>query len=115
MNPVAQTDIDERLHGAFPARLGIDPGVDERQLDVAQARRSWQQVKCLKNKPDLAISNRRQFVVIHLGHIFAIEVVMTRRGCVEATEHVHEGRLATAARAHDRDVFVAMNLQGHAA
>jgi len=35
MNAVGQANIDQRPGGLFLARFGIDPGIDQGQLDVA--------------------------------------------------------------------------------
>ena len=78
MNPIAQANIDQCLRRAFLARFRIDPRVDEWQLDVSQTGRAREQIERLKNKTDLAIPNRREFVVVHLGHVLAVELVTAR-------------------------------------
>ena len=65
----------------------------------------------MKNEPDFAIANRGQLVVVHFRDILAVELVAAGARGIEAAEHVHERRFAAAARAHDGEVFVAMNLQ----
>jgi len=42
----------------FLARVGINPGVNQRQLDIAQAGRAREKIECLENKTDFSISNR---------------------------------------------------------
>jgi hypothetical protein len=111
MNPITQTNIDKDLGGAILARLRFDACVDEWQFDVPQTGRAREQIECLKNKTNLAIPNCREFVIVHLGNVLAVKLISARRRRIETTEHVHERRFATAARAHDRDVFVLMNLQ----
>jgi hypothetical protein len=48
------------------------------------------------------------------GHVLAIEVVRARGGLVEAAQHVHQGGLARARGAHDRDVLPEGDVQVHA-
>ena len=115
MDAVAQTDIAQRLRGAFFARFRIDAGIDQRQLDIAQAGGAREQIERLKNKSDLAIADRGEFVVIHLGDILAVEFVAPGSRRIETAEHVHESGFAAAARAHDGEIFVAMNLERNAA
>src|SRR5262249_47958695 len=71
-------------------------------------------IERLKNKTDLAVANGRQLVVCHAGNVAAIEFVAPGTRCIEAPEHVHKGRFATATGPHDCEVFVAVNLQRHA-
>src|SRR5438067_9079116 len=115
LQAVAQTDIAQTLRRSFFACLGIDSGVDQRQFDVAQAGGTRKQIKGLENKPDLMVPDRGQLVIVHRGHVLSVELVTARAGGVEATEHVHEGRFAAAARSHDGKIFVAMNHEGNAA
>ena len=69
----------------------------------------------MKHETDLAIANGRELVVIHFGDALAVELVAAGSRRIEATQHVHERRFAAAARPHDSDIFVAVNLQGDAA
>ena len=69
----------------------------------------------MENKTDFSISNRGQFVIVHFRDVFPIEFIASRGRGIEATKHVHEGRFSAAARAHDGDVFVFMDLQRHSA
>src|SRR5262249_11792043 len=66
-------------------------------------------------KSDLAIANACQLIVRHAGNVASIEFVASGTRRIEAAEHIHQGRLAAATRSHDGEVFVAANLQGHAA
>ena len=57
---IAPPDINHRLGGALLPVLGIDPGINQRQLDVAQAGGAREEVERLKNETDLAIADRGQ-------------------------------------------------------
>ena len=72
-------------------------------------------IEGLENETDLLVPDLGQLVAIHRGNVFAVKLVMPGAGRIEAAQHVHEGRFAAAARAHDGEIFVAMNLQRHAA
>ena len=69
----------------------------------------------MKHETDLAIANGRELVIIHFGNILAVKLITAGSRSIETTKHVHERRLAAAAWAHDGDIFVAANLQGHTA
>src|SRR5207245_3107974 len=70
-----------------------------------------EQVKRLKNKTDLAITDRGQFVIVHFSDAAAIKFVTAGCRSIETAEHVHQRRFAAAARAHDGEIFVAPNLE----
>src|SRR6266850_1138635 len=80
------------------------------RADVDRRKVHW-----VCDEADLAIANGSKLVVIHLGNVFAAELVAAGTRCIEATEHVHERRFTAAAWSHDGQVFVAAYLQGHAA
>src|ERR1700719_3462553 len=115
MNPVAQANIDKRLGRAFFSRFRMHTSVNKRKLDIAQAGRAREQVKCLKDEANLPISNRGQFVIVHRRYVLSVKLVTSGSGGVQATKHVHERRFAATARSHDRDVLVAVNLKRDAA
>ena len=62
---ITEPNFLQHVRGALPALFGIDPGVDKRKLNIPQAVGARKKIKCLKNKSDLAIPNRRQFIVAH--------------------------------------------------
>src|ERR1700722_12053635 len=111
VKPIAQTHVNKSLRCAFFAGLRVHSSVNERKLNVAQTVRARQQVERLKDKSYFAISNRRQLVIIHLGYVSSVEVVTPRGWRIETTNHIHERRFPTAARAHDGNVLIASNLE----
>ena len=111
---IQQIDLGERLIGALGAVLRRHAGVDERQLDVVERGRARQQVERLEDEPDLLVPDPRQLVVVHLAHLLVVQQVAALRRRVEAADEVHERRLARPGRAHDRDVFAALDGDGHA-
>src|SRR5207237_87384 len=74
-----------------------------------------EKIERLENKTDFSISNRGQFVIVHFRDVFPIEFIAPGSRGIQTTKHVHQRRLSAAARAHDGDVFVLMNLQRHSA
>jgi len=107
MHPIAQSDIFQSLPGPFPAFVRGHPGVNQRQFHVMQRIRARQQIESLEDKTNLAIANRRQFVVGHRRDILPVELVAPGRRRIEAAEHVHQRRLAAARWTHDRKILVA--------
>src|SRR6266480_6694908 len=85
MDAVAQANIDKCLGRAFFARFRIHSCVDEWKLNVAQTGRAREQVKCLKYKPDLPISNRREFVIVHGRYVLAVKLVPPGSGDRKST------------------------------
>src|SRR5213596_67536 len=105
-----QANIDKCLGRAFCARFGLHSRVDQWKLNIAKTSGARKQVKCLKNKADLPISNRGEFVIVHLGNVATIKFVAAGCGCIEASKHIHEGRFAATAGPHHSDIFVGANL-----
>src|SRR4029078_2258449 len=98
---VAKSNLPPHVRRTLPARLRIDAGVDERKLDVAQAVGARKKIESLKDKTDLAVSNRRQVIVGHAGSVPAIEFVTSGTRRIQAAEHVHKSRFAAATRSHN--------------
>src|ERR1043166_6068829 len=86
IEPITESDIDERLGRAFFPRRRVDARVNEGQLDIAQAIGARQQVECLKNETDLLVPDRGELVVVHLGNVPTIEVIAARCWRIETTE-----------------------------
>ncbi len=97
-----------RLATAFGSR---DPRVDQGQLDVAQRRGPREQVEGLKDEPDLLVADAGQLDVIEARHLTAVEHVRARGRRVEATDQVHQGRLARSGGPHDRQVLAGLDLE----
>src|SRR5208282_2908559 len=55
----------------------------------------------------------RQLIVVHLADQNAVEFILSGRGRVEAADQVHQGGFAGAGRAHDGDVFAALDFERH--
>ena len=95
--------------------LALEPGVDQRQLDVVQGVRARQQVERLEYEADFLVADARELAVLHVRHELAVQPVLAVVGDVQAADHVHQRGLARAGRAHDRDVLAALDREIHAA
>lgn len=115
LRAVGEADALERLEGALAALVGVHARVEKRQLDVLPDRRARQEVEGLEDEAELLIADARQCLRGHRGHVFAVEPVAALRRRVEAAEDVHQGGLAGAGRADDRDELAAIDPHVHAA
>src|SRR5207245_8475277 len=84
MQSVAESHVLQHACGALPPRFRVDPRIDQRELDVSQTIGARQKIKRLKNKSDLAVTNRRQFIVVHRGNVATVEFVASRSRRIEA-------------------------------
>ena len=74
-----------------------------------------EQVEGLEDEADLLVADAGQLIVVELGDVVTVEPVAAAGGRIEATDEVHQGRLAGAGGAHDGDVFVMADAQVDAA
>src|SRR5450830_953194 len=66
------------------------------------------EAKCLAPQPG-------QFIGVQASHVLACKVVTAIAGPVQATQQMHQGRLARAGSAHDGDEFTGRDRQADAA
>ncbi len=104
-------DPRQRLARQCPAPLAPQPLVDQRQFDVFQRRCARQKVEALKDEAEIIAPDQRPLVAGQPRHVDAVKQVVPAGGCIEATEHVHRGRLARAGRPHDGDEFAARDAE----
>jgi hypothetical protein len=69
------------------------------------------EVEGLKDKPELAVAQVGELVLVELVGVGAVDQVAPAGGDVEAAEDVHKGALATARAAHDRHEVAALDAQ----
>ena len=117
VTPVAQADLLQRLEGALSAFTVRNDGqvVKHRQLDILQGAGARQEIEALKHEAKFLVAEHGQLFAVKPGHANAIEHIVSAGGLVEASEHVHEGGFARAARAHDRHKIPALDFQVDAA
>ena len=113
VHAVGQADLGNGLQCNLPPLVGGYAGVNQRQLHVVQRIRTWQQIEGLKHKANFAVADFRQLIVVHLADQNPVEFILPGRGRVEAADQVHQGGFAGAGRAHDGDVFAALDFERH--
>ncbi len=91
---------------------GLAPVQLEGQFDVAEHIQGRNEVERLEHEPDLAAAQQRELGVAKPGDLLVAEPDPARGGRVEARHDVHQGRLARAARAHDRGEVAAAQAHG---
>src|SRR6185437_738389 len=113
----ARAEIDgcQSIFGALNALISRRATVDQGKLHVVQSGGAGQQIKSLENKPDLTVANAGQLVIIKLADEVAVEPVTAARGSIQAADKVHERGFAGAGRAHDGNIFAAVDAQVNAA
>ena len=115
---LAEPDRVERRQRALVPLGGLEAvlrAVEQRQLDVVERGRARQQVEALEHEADLLVAHARQLVLRRLGHVLAVEHVLTGRRPIEAAGDVHERRLAGAGRPGDGDELALLDVERHAA
>jgi hypothetical protein len=68
-------------------------------------------LKPWKTKPMLRLRSDCQFVLAEMGDIAAEQEIVAAGRCVEAAEHIHEGRLAGSGLTHDRHELAGFDAQ----
>src|SRR5665213_692588 len=116
VEPRPQAHLLERLAGAT---MAIAQGyrrltVEERQFDILHGRGTCQQIEALEYEADLAIAQLGELLAVEACDIHIIQQVAAGRRPIQASQNVHHGGLARAARAHNRDEFAPANVQTHA-
>src|ERR1700687_4881971 len=86
--------------------------VEERELDVAPRGELGQQVELLEDKADPPVADVRKLFRVQPAHIVAAKPVTARRGSVQATQDVHQRRLARPRWAHDSEELAGTYVQG---
>ena len=106
---VGQLDPHQRLLGqAAPLSLA-HPRVDQRKLHVAESRGPGQQIVALEHEADLPVADSRQLGLAEARDQAAVEPVLAPGGGVQASDQVHQGRLAGAGGAGDGHELIALD------
>src|ERR1700728_561231 len=110
-NAIGQSDAAQRL-----ACLGFVRGAVKilRQHHVFERRQVGDQVKLLKDEPDLLCAESRQPAFIQPRHVHAVHERAPRCRRVEPAENVDQRRLARTRRPHDRDPLAGLHVKGNA-
>src|SRR5690606_39558002 len=113
--PVAEAELVEQTPCPGQALAVRHAGVDRGHLDVFRRARGGQQMILLEDEAEGVATQEGAPVGIEAGDVLAGEPVAAAARAIEAAEHVHQGRLARARRAHDRDELAALDAKRHAA
>ena len=80
-----------------------------------QRGRASQKVERLEDEADLLVADAREFVIVQLRNIVAVEPVLAFTWGVEAPDKVHQRGLARTRWSHDGDVLVVLDAEIDAA
>ena len=111
--PVGEPHLLEQL--VEPGLVGLLAGDRERQDDVLLGVEHRQEVEELEDEADVLAPQLRQLRVVEPRDLGAGDLHRARGRLVEAREDVHQGRLAGARRAHDRDELAGADVEVDAA
>src|SRR5690242_4483874 len=104
--PVLEPDrLDQLVH---PGLVGLPAGDRERQDQVLLGGEDRQQVEELEDEAELVAAQLGQLAIVEAGDVDPVELDPARGRLVEASEDVHQGRLAGAGGPHDRGEAVAL-------
>ncbi len=112
VHPVAQPHLLEDVNRTGPPLLPRDSGVLKRQLDVLERGFAGQQLKGLKDEPDLLIAKLRQLRLGEGADRSALDPVFPLGRTTQAPDDVQEGGLAAARWSDDGDEFAALDAHG---
>ena len=115
---IGEADNLQAVHGAFANLVGRGfavAAVEHGEFDVFEGGGAREEVKTLEDEAQLLVAEIGQFVAVESVDVDAVEQVGAFGLPVEAAEHVHEGRLAGATRAHEGDEFTALDVETDAA
>lgn len=108
-----QSYARERRSCALPAFASAYACDAQRQLDVFQRRQPRQQVKPLKDEPDLAPAHLCELILPQRLHAAPVQAIRPRAGPVQAAHDVHQRRLARSGRPDDRHEFAPPHIEVH--
>jgi hypothetical protein len=111
----SEADHLERSQGLAARFPGRHARHEQRQLDVLDGTQDRHQVVELENEAHATRAVVRAFVVRHACEPDALDQYLAAVDAIEPGEAVEEGRLARAARAHDRDHLAGEHLHVDAA
>ena len=113
VHAVLKADYGQRLFRALPS-LAV-AGIEQRHFHLLQRRHSRQQIERLEDEPDLAVADGGQRVVGQVADQLAVEEVAPRRGRIQASQQIEQGRLTRTRMAHDGDHLAFADVERDAA
>ena len=92
---------------ARPSQLAVE----HRQLDVLHGGSAGEEIEALEDEADLGVANHRALVAVEGRDVDAVEVVGAGGRAVEASQDVHQRRLAGAGRSHDGHELAGLDVE----
>ena len=86
----------------FPVMLSFQ---DQRQINIVPDRKSIQEIKILKDKPQIISSKAGQFLIFQFGDIPSVQEHGTVTGPVQSRQDIQQSRLSGTGFAHHCCVF----------
>ena|GEM_PF-6272803 len=102
---VAQTHLLQYFLCQTATLLGRHLSVQQRQLHVIQYIQRINQVERLEHKPQLPVTESRQFPVLHAVHLNAGYFNRSAGRRIQQTHNVQQSRLTATGRTHDTEEF----------
>ena len=68
-------------------------------------------MECLEHKPDRAVAQVCQLVLILSGDILAVQIIFPGTWYIQAADDVHQRTLARSGRSHDHKIFSLFHFQ----
>ena len=88
--PVGQADEAKQFLSALMASTAHDTGVDQREFNVLLDAEAWEEIKRLKDEPDLFATEFGQGPIREAADWCAIEEIFTGSRCIQESKKVHK-------------------------
>ena len=112
VEPIAEADECELLVSPIaPFHRGNAGSVEERELDIFERGGAGEEIEVLEDEAEAAIANEGALIGSESGDLFAREHVAAAGRPIKAAEGVHEGALARAGGAHEREKLPCFDIE----
>ena len=111
VHAVCHADQIQKLFGSLRAFFLRNSCIHHRKLDILARIGSGNEVEVLEHEADFAVPDLREFVILRILHIGAVEPVGSLGRAVEHADHVHQRRFSGAGRADNRDELSLLHVQ----
>src|SRR6266550_766812 len=100
-------------HYMFATLLGIELGEQQREFHVFKSGEHGNQIESLENVSDMLVAPVGRLRVAEAEYVLAQHQQVARRGTVNGGNHIQQGGLARARRAHQGEEFAGSDLDGN--
>jgi hypothetical protein len=87
--PSFETHRFQSRHRVFPAFMGRNSPVDQRQLNIFQRRSPVQQIEPLKNKAQIMPAEHSPLITGQIPHLNPFKQIAPRTGTVQTAQNIH--------------------------